>query len=159
MICLPSMDSEKKIGLDLDGVCAEKPAMPEKRWGKMNGVERANRRNDLLKSYQNAKVLRAIPIGAVIVTARRGTTDVMEVTNNWFKANFAEVPKIYFLMVSRTVENVIAFKKKVLVDEKITHFYEDNKQILAGLKDCSPDLLELIFVAKDGTESTYWKRG
>lgn len=148
------MNMECRKAFDLDGVLAEKPPMSEKKWGKMNGDERKQRKAFLNAFYFNAKPLLPYEPGTVVITARKNDPAVQSATLSWFKKHYNTYPTIYFLDESRSVKNVIAFKSGVLRAHNITHYYEDNKKVLKGLKKEYPECL-YFFVDTDLSISVF----
>lgn len=135
-----NMDFDK-AAFDLDGVLAAKPPERGKKWGKMNGDERQKWRDFLLRWYSQASVLiRPKKENFIVITARKNNPEVIEATNAWFKESFGFIPTIFFLDGARTTENVIKFKAKILEENGINLYFEDNLAILKGLKKLLPTL-------------------
>jgi hypothetical protein len=121
------------VAYDLDGVLAESPPMTVKSWYEMTGTERRARKNDHLKHFQEAKVLFRPAPKFYIITARK--KDVLEVTIKWVKKHFGnQCLGVFFLPTARTIPNVVAFKSACLKKIGATEFYEDNIEVLFGLK-------------------------
>lgn len=128
---------ECRKAFDLDGVLAEKPPQSNKKWGKMNGIERKERKNFLLHWYANAKPLIPWDGISLVITARK--SEAFDATISWFLKHYKKIPQIYFLATTRTIENVVSFKSQWIKVHHITDFYEDNKKVLKGLKELYPE--------------------
>lgn len=122
---------------DLDGVLAEGPEPSNKPWGKMSGIERAERKTQLLYHYSRAKKLFTPPENTFsVITARKGNDpDVVAVTSLWLNRHFPNrVSGLYMLTAPRSLKNVIQFKGAVLREIQAEEFTEDNPNVLKGLK-------------------------
>ncbi len=128
---------ECKKAFDLDGVLAEKPPLPNKTWGNMNGLERTMRKAFLLDFYYNAKPLIPWDKESIVITSRK--SEAANATMSWFLKHYQKMPHIYFLDKSRNIANVVAFKLNAIKMNHITDFYEDNKKVLKGLKEKHPE--------------------
>ena len=137
------------IGYDIDGVLASKPLPSDKKWGRMNGVERKTYKDSLLKQYAEAETLLIPTEPFIAISARKEEPTIRAITTNWLKDRYGDlVLDIALLPMSRSVENVVKFKNAAIVNYQITVFTEDNKKILKGLheNDCPADLF-------------FWERG
>ncbi len=142
--------SGKVIGLDLDGVLASSPLAATKPWGKMSGPERQQRRENLLFQYAQAHPLFLEQLKPYmrfhVITARKNTPDVQSVTHEWLHKHYPDrVLSVHFLDKSRSLKNVIAFKSDVLKKLGVTHFTEDNLEVLKGLKFHAPGVKLFFF--------------
>lgn len=140
------------IAYDLDGVLCAAPQPPVKKWGLMNAAERAERKQYLKQHCLIAPVLiTPAEDEFIVITARKKELEPETVV--WFKNNMhGKTVEIYFLTEARTARNVIAFKKQVVQDNKITHYTEDNKTILRGLRNLGVQLYYF-----DGEQQTVFK--
>lgn len=127
------------IGFDVDGVLADKPPASKKKWGRMNGLERHQRRDDLLDWYANADVLLRPTEAFIAISARRNDPSVRSVTEKWLDTYQPHCVGLFLLPVSRSIKNVVAFKRAVVNAQKLTDFTEDNKAILRGLLGYVPN--------------------
>lgn len=124
------------IGYDIDGVLASKPTPSEKKWGRMNGLERKAHKENLLYQYDNAKPLLIPTKPFYAISARKDEPLVRAVTTNWLKDRYGDlVLGVALLPMSRSIENVVKFKNAAIENYQITVFTEDNKKILKGLHE------------------------
>lgn len=124
-------------GLDLDGVVAIIGTHPllQENHGRLNGSDRAQRQLELLNLYSTARLMFRPTHGDVIITARKGTEEVVSVTHTWMLMNGLpdDVP-VFYLQKARTLENVIVFKAGVINQLRLEDYYEDNLHVLKGLQ-------------------------
>lgn len=121
------------IGYDIDGVLAVNPPASPTKWGRMNGREREARRIELVEWYRNAEPILTPDEPFIAISARRDTPDVRLATEAWITAHQPNCVGVFLLPISRTVENVIAFKSAVIIAQELTDYTEDNRTILRGL--------------------------
>lgn len=132
---------------DLDGVLAVSPPGSAKKWGHMKGQERQNRLLELLAHYARAGVLFRPTVGNFyVITARKNNEDVRSVTEGWLKLNFGRnFAGVYMLSESRSLDNVIAFKSRILKSLRVTDFAEDNPAVVKGLRKECPSVHVWLF--------------
>lgn len=135
------------IAYDLDGVLAESPQPSVLSWGKMNGIQRKQRKFELLKHYQSASLLFTPPEPAFyVISARRAHDDVYNVTDNWLMGEFGgRILGLFLLPMGRTIQNVIGFKSAVLKQIGATEFTEDNVDVLKGVRKLNPTIKLWLF--------------
>lgn len=121
------------IGYDVDGVLAVKPPMPDMKWGRMNGEQRRARQQQLLDWYSNCDPILQPDEPFVAISARKENPETRLATEIWIQRHQPNCRAIYLLPISRSIENVVAFKAAVIRDLELTDFTEDNKKILRGL--------------------------
>ena len=133
------------VAYDLDGVIAESPPLREKSWGHMNGNERLAYRQMLIAHYKKAKVLYTPPETKFhIITARK--LEMKYITETWLNENFPEKKfSLHMLDVSRTIDNVVLFKSRVLSNINATCFIEDNKKVVKKLRRELPGIEIKLF--------------
>lgn len=133
----------KVAAYDLDGVLSTSPPPSDKPWGRMNGLQRKQRKEDLLRFYRLATRLFEPPEEKfVVITARKDDPSVVHVTSQWLEAQFPKrITHLYMLVGARTVENVVEFKARSLRDCAATDFHEDNLRVLKGLEKAGVDCL------------------
>lgn len=124
-------------GLNLNGVVAvigTHPLLQEK-YGRLNGPDRAQRQLELLNLYSTARLMFRPTSGDVIITARKGTDEVVSVTHTWMLMHGLpdDVP-VFYLQKARTLENVVEFKAGVINQLRLEDYYEDNLHVLKGLQ-------------------------
>lgn len=122
------------IGFDVDGVLVEKPPEASMKWGRMNGVQRQNRKLELLHWYESASSILVPTEPFIAISARKESDDVRTITEKWLEQNQPNCVGLFLLPISRTVENVIQFKSAVIRVQQLTDFTEDNRKILSGLE-------------------------
>lgn len=133
-----------QVAYDLDGVLAEGPPPSEKPWGRMNGTERKTRQDQLLQAYAQAKRLFEPPESRfLVISARKESPQVRVATVAWLDQHFPGRYRLFLLTKSRTLKNVIAFKAAVLQSELVLEFTEDNRQVLQGIHQASPNKPQL----------------
>ena len=124
-------------GLNLGGVVAVAGTHPllQENYGRLNGSDRAQRQLELLNLYSTARLMFRPTPGDVIITARKGTDEVVSVTHTWMLMNGLpdDVP-VFYLQKARTLENVIEFKARVINQLRLEDYYEDNLHVLKGLQ-------------------------
>ena len=135
-------------GYDIDGVLAEQPPASTKKWGRMNGEERKERQNYLLRWYLTAEPLYNPPHNATAISARKHTPEIQEITNAWLATHRPQITHFYLLTGTRTLDNVATYKANIIKQQNITHYVEDNKQILKRLA-------KLL----DNTTLYHWEKG
>jgi len=125
-----------RVSYDLDGVLAQAPSEPTKSWGRMNGAERQQRRQELLAHYECASRLYDPPEPQFwIISARRDVPDVRVVTEDWVARHFgSRSVAIILLARPRTRENVVAFKAAAIDECQIDVHYEDDPGIVRALR-------------------------
>jgi hypothetical protein len=141
------------VSYDIDGVLAAQPPASEKRWGKMNGDERKERKSFLNDWYRNAEWL-LIPLEEKFhtISARKLEPAIYNITEKWLSDRYGErVLSINMLRENRTVENVVKFKSNVILELGIERHYEDNKKVLRGMRKLLPSSVELYFWEKGMT--------
>jgi hypothetical protein len=122
------------IGYDIDGVLASKPTPSDKKWGRMNGIERREYKLALLDQYANATPLLVPTEPFIAISARKEDPAVRRVTTEWLMSRYGVLAEeVVLLPRSRSIENVIDFKSAAILNYQITEFTEDNKKILKGL--------------------------
>lgn len=134
------------FGYDFDGVLAEGPAPNTKKWGLMNGAERAAHRAGLVAHYRIARPL-LVPDGKHfhVITARKHNPDVAEASSQWLERHYPRRWTLHLLVGSRTYENVIAHKRKVIETFGIEDFTEDNPTIVRALRRFCPRVRVWLF--------------
>lgn len=127
-----------RAAFDLDGVLAEvvDSGLFVKKWRFMTGEERKSRGLALEAFYERAEALYEPKVGAFdVITARKDTVTVRRITEAWLERHFAgRVRSLHMLRGSRTVENVLTFKRGVIQTLGVTEFTEDNPHIVRGLR-------------------------
>ena len=139
------------VSYDIDGVLAAQPPPNEKKWGRMNGEERRNRKDFLYDWYANAESL-LVPAEPSFhaISARKREPRIYTITNDWMNKYYSgRVLSISLLGESRSVENVVKFKSERVLELGVKRHYEDNKKVLRGMRKLLPDDVELYF----------WERG
>jgi hypothetical protein len=121
------------IGFDVDGVLVEKPPEASMKWGHMNGLQRQNRRMELLYWYESAASLLIPKEPFIAISARKELPEVRAITEKWLAKNQPNCVDLFLLPISRTIENVVQFKATVIRIQGLSDFTEDNKKILSGL--------------------------
>lgn len=122
---------------DFDGVLAEAPPHPAKKWGYMNGGERRVHRAMLLEHYASARALIAPETRtfAVITARSRWAQNVSEA---WLARYYPARWELFMLDEARTIRNVVAFKAKCLRELAATDFAEDNVTVVRALRRAVP---------------------
>lgn len=120
-------------GYDIDGVLAAQPPAPTKKWGQMNGDERKARQQQLIEWYLTAQPLYDPPNPGIAISARKHTELIAEITTAWLAAHRPQITDFYLLQGTRTLDNVATYKANIINTRHITHYVEDNKQILRRL--------------------------
>lgn len=138
------------VSYDVDGVLAEKPPASEKKWGRMNGRERNERKQFLQDWYRNAvPLLQPDEEYFYAISARKAEPIIYNITFSWLNKHYSgRILDLYLLNGSRTVENVSEFKSQTIINLNITRHYEDNKKVLRGMSKRIPDWIELYFWEK-----------
>lgn len=124
-------------GLNLNGVVAVIGTHPllRQNYGRLNGPDRAQRQLELLNLYSTARLMFRPTPGDVIITARKGTDEVVSVTHTWMLMHgLPEDVPVFYLQKARTLENVIEFKAGVINQLRLEDYYEDNLHVLKGLQ-------------------------
>lgn len=125
---------EGVVAFDFDGVLAVKPELTGPAWSRLKGHERAARQQRLLEHYLTAEPLLRPEGRFHVITARKSTTDVVDISLAWLHRHYPDqILGVHFLSAARTLENVINFKAKTLHELGVEHFTEDNKSVLRGL--------------------------
>lgn len=142
------------VSYDIDGVLAEQPPPSNKKWGKMKGDERKNRKNFLLSWYMEAKpLLNPKEQTFHAISARKNEETILKITNYWLKKYYPDrVLSFHLLNTSRNIENVVEFKANTILRLNVKRHYEDNKTVLKGLKKQLPSFIELYFWEKGMAE-------
>ena len=138
------------VSYDIDGVLAEGPPPSEKKWGRMNGEERKDRKKFLVEWYRNAKPL-LVPKEPFFfaVSARKFEGEVYAATKKWLDHYYPNrVVEIYLMEGSRSVVNAATFKANIMIKENVQIHYEDNKPVLKIMKQLAPDV-----------QYYFWKKG
>ena len=138
------------VSYDIDGVLAEKPPASEVKWGKMKKEERDARRHFLCYWYKNASPL-LIPKEDKFyaISARKNDMETAGATKMWLNKYYnTRVLGLCLLSESRTIENVVKFKSKMVSSLNIKRHYEDNKKVLKGMRAILPASIELFFWEK-----------
>lgn len=138
------------VSYDIDGVLAEGPPPSEKKWGKMNGAERHERKRFLVEWYRNAApLLTPTEPYFFAVSARKFEPDVYAATKNWLDQRYSgRVVEIFLMEGSRSVVNAAKFKADILARNGVQIHYEDNKKVLRLMKILNPDV-----------EYYFWEKG
>lgn len=122
---------------DFDGVLAEAPPHPAKKWGLMKGPERAARKAQLLEHYARARPLLTPETRSfAVITAR--SQWAKPVSMDWLKRYYAGRWELWTLLEARTIPNVVAFKAQALRDYGATDFAEDNVTVVRALRRALP---------------------
>ena len=142
-----------KISYDLDGVLAEAPKIEHKKYGLMNGKERNQYHIQLAKHYLKAKKLYDPKEQEFyVISARRLDRTIYSITKDWLTERFGNrVLGLYLLNKSRTYENVINFKCEMIKRVGINKHYEDDPNILKGIRKNLP-AVELFLINKEMSE-------
>jgi hypothetical protein len=138
------------VSYDIDGVLAEGPPPSDKKWGRMNKYERADRKRFLVKWYRNAAPL-LVPKEPyfIAVSARKYEGEVYAATKLWLDHYYPNrVVDIFLLEKSRSVINAANFKAEVMIRENVLIHYEDNKPVLNIMKKLAPNVMYY-----------FWKKG
>lgn len=138
------------VSYDVDGVLAEKPPAADKKWGKMNGRERNERKQFLNDWYRNAiPLIQPKEEKFYAISARKAEPNIYNITMSWLEKHYpGRVIDLYLLNGSRTVENVAEFKASTVVSLNIARHYEDNKKVLRAMSKRIPPSVELRFWEK-----------
>ena len=138
------------VSYDIDGVLAAGPPPSIKKWGRMNGQERSERKLFLVEWYKNASPLYLPPENKFYAfSARKNEENVFIATKEWLTKHFPErILGIELLSDSRSVLNAATFKSNMVKYYNVEKHYEDNKQVLKIMKQLLPNV-ELYF----------WKEG
>lgn len=131
------------IGYDLDGVLAEGPAPAAKKWGEMNGPERAARKAYLARHYRSAApvTIPSEPEFAVISARKGDEPEVVKATSEWLMEHYAgRVRVVELFRGSRSIEAVAQFKAEAIRSHGVTRFTEDNPAICAALRKLCPEV-------------------
>lgn len=139
------------VSYDIDGVLAAQPPPNDKKWGRMNGEERRDRKEFLHNWYETAERL-LVPTEKTFhaISARKREPRIFNITNDWMNKYYSgRVLSISLLGESRSVENVVQFKSQRVLELGVKRHYEDNKKVLRGMRKLLPDDVELYF----------WERG
>lgn len=138
------------VSYDVDGVLAEKPPASDKKWGKMNGRERNERKQFLNDWYRNAiPLIQPKEEKFYAISARKAEPNIYNITMSWLEKHYpGRVIDLYLLNGSRTVENVAEFKASTVVSLNIARHYEDNKKVLRAMSKRIPPSVELRFWEK-----------
>lgn len=125
---------------DLDGVLCE-PFAPSttKAWRRMNGQERAQRKEEQASFYVNARpLLDPEPRRFHVITARKDSSARRQ-TEAWLGKHLpGRVIQLHMLTEGRTIENVVRFKSAVLRDVGAKDYAEDNRIIVNALRKAVP---------------------
>jgi hypothetical protein len=138
---------EYNIAFDLDGVICEKPIDFGVSFFKMTGQQRKNRDEYLLKHYTIANPL-FIPLEKefIIITARKEKLQTVNATEYWCdKYLLGKKFKIFFLQKARCIKNVAEFKNKIIEQNNISEFSEDNMKVLKAIKKINNNKCKLFF--------------
>ena len=130
------------VSYDIDGVLAEGPPPSEKKWGRMNGYERNQRKEFLVEWYRNASPL-LVPSEEKFyaVSARKNDSYVYTATQMWLDKHYPNrVIELFLMRDARTVVNAANFKSSVLASKNVQIHYEDNKKVLKLMKQNNPDI-------------------
>lgn len=124
------------IATDLDGVLAAPPPESSIPWRHMNGLQRAERRRQLLDWYKQAEVWFRPSCQFHVITARKRDPLVRVVTEDWLRAAFGDqVLSVRMLDTSRNLENNIVFKAGVLHGlPEVPMYIDDTLPLLRGLR-------------------------
>lgn len=139
------------VSYDIDGVLAEQPPPNSKKWGRMNGSERRERKDFLYDWYANAgKLIEPIEPKFYAISARKREPRIYEITKDWLNKYYGDkIISFHLLGVSRSVANVVKFKSDTVLELGVSRHYEDNKKVLRGMRKVLPPEIELYF----------WERG
>jgi hypothetical protein len=138
------------VSYDIDGVLAEGPPPSAKKWGKMNGAERSERKRFLVDWYRNAVPL-LVPEEPYFfaVSARKFEPDVYSATQIWLDTYYPKrVVETFLLSGSRSVINAATFKADIISRNNVQRHYEDNKKVLKIMKNINPEV-----------EYYFWEKG
>lgn len=135
------------VSYDIDGVLAEQPPASEIKWGRMNGSLRKERKEFLYDWYEHARpLLMPSEEKFYAISARKLDPRNYTITKNWLeKYHSNKVIDFYLLNESRSVENVVNFKSRTVLELGIQRHYEDNKKVLKGMSKILPSSVELYF--------------
>jgi uncharacterized HAD superfamily protein len=123
-------------GYDLDGVLCTL-FKPYKSYRLKNSQERKLYKQLKREHVTHAKCIRK-PIGSkiFIVTARK--SDLLHDTVNWLTDNKIQYDRLLMLDTSRTRNNIIDFKRRMIEIYNIQQFFEDDPKIAKKLQKLCP---------------------
>lgn len=124
------------VGYDFDGVLAVQPPDTGIPWRKMNGAQRKEKKDWLIRWYTNAPQL-FIPNENefVVITARKNTPEIFEISVNWLRQRLpGKSFNLEMLKESRNIENVVAFKSEVINRYGLKDYTEDNRVVVNALR-------------------------
>lgn len=127
---------------DLDGTLCNTMPKPPKAWGKMMGTERNAWKQKLLQEYQKAVPLLIPPENQkfIVISARKNDIEVHKITLNWLFTFYKKnLTGLFLLEDSRSIENVVNFKTKILKNYFVNDFVEDNWQVVKGIRKLAPE--------------------
>ena len=138
------------ISYDIDGVLAENPPNRNKKFELQTNEERIQYDNLLKNWYANAKPLLFPKDEFIAISARKKSTEIIEITANWMnKYHKSLVHSIHLFDGKKTLDNVANFKAKCIQQNHITKHTEDNLDILFRLKKIVGNTVELY----------HWEKG
>lgn len=118
-----------KVAYDLDGVLAVAPPPNVKKWGLMNGAERRARVEFLEQHYKAAKVILRPSEKFWVISARKESARA--VSEAWLARHFgSRFQGLFLLNTSRSTDNVVEFKSRVILREGFRRFTEDNLTVI-----------------------------
>jgi hypothetical protein len=138
------------VSYDLDGVLAKIPKVDHKKYRFMNGKERKEYKQKLLKGYLIAsKLYEPKEDNFYVISARKMEQVIYFISKDWLSRNFGErVLALHLLDKSRTYENVIRFKAETIKKLGIERHYEDDEKVLKGIRKCLPEV-ELFLIKEN----------
>jgi len=131
------------VGYDLDGVLCTL-FKPYKSYRLKNGEERKLYKRLKREHVGKAKCIRKTEGEIVyVVTARK--EELRYDTLKWLNANLIRFHRLCMLDTSRTRENIINFKKRMIEMYEIEKFFEDDPKIVKKLKKLCPQT-EIVLI-------------
>jgi len=123
------MNTSNNIGYDFDGVLCEKPH---------SGITKS--KNKLSLFYQNATQniwFKPQQSNIAIITARLNNNIYCTNSRNWLDRHCFQSYNIFFYTKDygqKSLKTIATFKAKMLKEQFITHYYDDNLELLKLIK-------------------------
>lgn len=108
-------------------------------------------REQILKRMREAPVLYRPRQSFVAISARDDW--MREATLYWMLKNQPEFVRLH--LVSGSEDEIVAGKARIIVDENLDSFTDNNREILGKLRELLPATVELFWMRQDGTRVKY----